>query len=66
MIQKLKTALNQSNKFLITTHKSPHGDAIGSSVACYHFLNAQGKESLIVLPDEPADFLLPFLKNVDF
>ena len=65
MIQKLKTALNQSNKFLITTHKSPDGDAIGSSVACYHFLKAQGKESLIVLPDEPADFLLPFLKNVD-
>ena len=66
MIQKLKTALNQSNKILITTHKSPDGDAIGSSVACYHFLKAQGKESLIVLPDEPADFLLPFLKNVDF
>ena len=66
MIQKLKTALNQSNKILITTHKSPDGDAIGSSVAWHHFLKAQGKESLILLPDEPADFLLPFLKNVDF
>ena len=66
MIQKLKTALNQSNKILITTHKSPDGDAIGSSVAWFHFLKAQGKEALIVLPDEPADFLLPFLKNVDF
>lgn len=66
MIQKLKTALNQSNKILITTHKSPDGDAIGSSVAWHHFLKAQGKESLILLPDEPADFLHPFLKNVDF
>ena len=66
MIQKLKTALNQSNKILITTHKSPDGDAIGSSVAWHHFLKAQGKESLILLPDEPADFLLSFLKNVDF
>ena len=66
MIQKLKTTLNQSNKILITTHKSPDGDAIGSSVAWHHFLKAQGKESLILLPDEPADFLLPFLKNVDF
>ena len=66
MIQKLKTALNQSNNILITTHKSPDGDAIGSSVAWFHFLKAQGKEVLIVLPDEPADFLLPFLKNVDF
>ena len=66
MIQKLKTARNQSNNILITTHKSPDGDAIGSSVAWHHFLKAQGKESLILLPDEPADFLLPFLKNVDF
>jgi len=66
MIQKLKTALNQSNKILITTHKSPDGDAIGSSVAWHHFLKAQGKESLILLPDEPADFLLPFLKDLDF
>ena len=60
MIQKLKTALNQSNKILITTHKSPDVDAIGSSVAWFHFLKAQGKEALILLPDEPADFLLPF------
>ena len=66
MIEKLRTALAQSKKLLITTHKSPDGDAIGSSVAWYHFLKAQGKEALIVLPDEPADFLLPFLKNVDF
>ena len=66
MIEKLRTALAQSKKLLITTHKSPDGDAIGSSVAWFHFLKAQGKEALIVLPDEPADFLLPFLKNVDF
>ena len=66
MIEKLRTALAQSKKLLITTHKSPDGDAIGSSVAWFHFLKAQRKEALIVLPDEPADFLLPFLKNVDF
>ena len=41
MIDKIKTALAQSKKLLITTHKSPDGDAIGSSVACYHFLKAQ-------------------------
>jgi bifunctional oligoribonuclease and PAP phosphatase NrnA len=66
MIQKLNTALSQSSKILITTHKSPDGDAIGSSVAWYHFLKVQGKEVLIFLPDEPADFLCPFLQNVDF
>jgi bifunctional oligoribonuclease and PAP phosphatase NrnA len=66
MIEKLKIALAQAKKILITTHKSPDGDAIGSSVAWYHFLKSQGKETLIVLPDEPADFLRPFLQNVDF
>ena len=66
MIDKLKTALGHSKKILITTHKSPDGDAIGSSVAWYHFLKAQGKEALIVLPDEPADFLVPFLNDIDF
>ena len=66
MIDKLKTALGHSKKILITTHKSPDGDAIGSSVAWYHFLKAQWKEALIVLPDEPADFLVPFLNDIDF
>ena len=66
MIEKLKIALAQAKKILITTHKSPDGDAIGSSVAWYHFLKSQGKETLIVLPDEPADFLRSFLQNVDF
>ena len=66
MIEKLKIALAQAKKILITTNKSPDGDAIGSSVAWYHFLKVQGKEVLIVLPDAPADFLLPFLNDVDY
>ncbi len=48
MIDKLKTALAQSKKILITTHKSPDGDAIGSSVAWFHFLKSQGKEASIL------------------
>ncbi len=66
MIQKLKSALARSNKILITTHKSPDGDAIGSSVALYHFLKAQNKESLILLPDAPPDFLFSFLEDVNY
>jgi bifunctional oligoribonuclease and PAP phosphatase NrnA len=66
MIEKLKIALAQAKKILITTHKSPDGDAIGSSVALYHFLKAQNKESLILLPDNPPAFLFSFLEDVNY
>lgn len=66
MIQKLKSALTKSKKILITTHKSPDGDAIGSSVALYLFLKSQNKESLILLPDAPPDFLFSFLDDVNY
>jgi len=52
------TRINDARKILITTHKSPDGDAIGSSVACAHFLKAQNKEVLILLPDLPAKNLM--------
>ena len=52
--------------FLITTHKSPDGDAIGSASACYFFLKNLGKEAIVLLPDSPADFLIPFLQNVNY
>ena len=48
------TLLNKASNVLITTHKSPDGDAIGSSVAFAHFLKSYGKQCLILLPDLPA------------
>ncbi len=42
---------------MITTHKSPDGDAIGSSLALYHFLKKKGKEVAVVVPDAFPDFL---------
>jgi len=60
------TRINNARKILITTHKSPDGDAIGSSVACAHFLKAQNKEVLILLPDLPAKNLMSFLDDIPF
>ncbi len=57
--------ISESKRILITTHKSPDGDAIGSSVACFNLLKALGKKPFLLLPDLPAPNLLSFLENVD-
>ena len=66
MTDALRLHIDKSQKALITTHKSPDGDAIGSVVSWYFFLKNMGKEAHILVPDRPADFLLPFLKDVEY
>ena len=66
MIETFNSFLAQADKVLITTHKSPDGDAIGSAVACYHFIKAQGKSVEILLPDLPAQNAMSFLDGVDY
>jgi bifunctional oligoribonuclease and PAP phosphatase NrnA len=66
MIETFKKLLNDANKVLVTSHKSPDGDAIGSSVACYEFLKSIGKSPFILLPDPPASNLMCFLDDVDY
>ena len=46
-----------ANKIVITTHKSPDGDAIGSALAMHHFLKSLGKTPITLLPDTAPDFL---------
>lgn len=56
----IKTAqklINQSNKVAILTHMSPDGDAMGSSLAMRHFLEAQGKHVHVIVPNAFPDFL---------
>jgi len=66
MIQQLHSLLENNNSILITTHKSPDGDAIGSSVAWFEFVKNLGKRAFVLIPDEPSASLLPFLKDVDY
>lgn len=59
--QKIKDAKH----ILISTHKSPDGDAIGSSLGLYHFLKSFGKTDVqILIQDKYADNML-WLKDVD-
>ncbi|MEZ4992136.1 MAG: bifunctional oligoribonuclease/PAP phosphatase NrnA [Saprospiraceae bacterium] len=42
----------------ITTHRNPDGDAIGSSLALYHYLKLLGHSVKIVAPSEYPDFMV--------
>jgi len=53
----LNELLEASESIVITAHKSPDGDAVGSSLALMHYLVSQGKRVRVLLPDGFADFL---------
>ena len=55
--QELKVLLSSPKKIVITTHKSPDGDAIGSSLGLLHLLKQLGHEVQIITPNEYAKFL---------
>lgn len=56
--------IQSSNKILITSHVSPDGDSIGSSLALWNFLKEQGKKPKVVMNDSiPSN--LRFLKGAD-
>ena len=57
IIKSLKSLLSSPKKILLTTHKSPDGDAIGSSLALYHYLKSEGHEVTVSTPDEMPGFL---------
>ncbi|MFA5393848.1 MAG: bifunctional oligoribonuclease/PAP phosphatase NrnA [Candidatus Ratteibacteria bacterium] len=49
--------LSTYRSFFITSHLAPDGDAIGSEIALYFFLKAQGKKAIIVNDESvPPDY----------
>ena len=51
-IQKINKYIEKGKSFVIISHVSPDGDALGSSLALFHFLKACGKEKVaVVLPN---------------
>jgi len=56
-MDKIRKVLDDANQIVITTHKSPDGDAIGSSLALYHYLNKIGKKVTVIVPDAFPVFL---------
>ncbi len=58
--------IQNANKIAIFTHQSPDGDAMGSSLAIYHFVTSFGKNAQVIVPNAFPDFLawLPGAKDV--
>ena len=50
-IERLRALINGTTRMVITCHKSPDGDALGSSLALCHVLQRLGKEVNVVTPD---------------
>jgi phosphoesterase RecJ-like protein len=56
-IQKVKKYIEKGDKFVILTHITPDGDALGSSLGLYHFLNEFGKDNVsVVVPNHFPSF----------
>ena len=50
-IERLRAFINGVQRIVITCHKSPDGDALGSSLALCHVLRRLGKDAVVVTPD---------------
>lgn len=63
-IEKVFTLIKESNQIVITTHLSPDGDALGSSLALYNYLQRKGKTVKLIVPNS-FPYFLKWLKGVD-
>jgi phosphoesterase RecJ-like protein len=56
-ISELQELLNVPRNIIITTHQRPDGDAIGSSLALYHYLQRKGHRPTVISPTDYPEFL---------
>lgn len=56
-IDTVKVLLSKPQKIVIIPHKNPDGDAIGSTLALWHYLQNRGQEATIVSPNDYPKFL---------
>ncbi len=56
-IEALKDLLAQPKYIVITSHRNPDGDAIGSSLGLYHYLKKGGHHVQVMFPSEFPDFV---------
>ncbi|MBO7415216.1 MAG: bifunctional oligoribonuclease/PAP phosphatase NrnA [Bacteroidaceae bacterium] len=56
-VSEFRIWLDYADRFVVISHMSPDGDAIGSSLALCRYLRSLGKEAVAVVPDSPPDFL---------
>ena len=57
LITKVKKAIDKVDKIAIVVHVGPDGDAMGSSLALWHYLMTIEKEPVVIVPTPFATFL---------
>jgi len=55
--EQLQALIRESQTIIVTCHRSPDGDAIGSCLGWAEYLRSCGKEPVIIVPDQYPDFL---------
>lgn len=56
-IERLGQVIDGNKMFVLTCHAGPDGDALGSTLGMAHYLQALGKEAVVIVPDAYPDFL---------
>jgi phosphoesterase RecJ-like protein len=56
-IEEIKPLLEGPKKVVVTMHQKPDADAMGSSLAMYHYLRQKGHEVAVISPTNFPDFL---------
>ena len=64
LVTKFKDWQKEYKQFVIIAHTNPDGDAIGSSLALYHYLKYLRKNVCVIMPNQFPDFLC-FLPRAD-
>jgi phosphoesterase RecJ-like protein len=66
MLAEVLRSIEQRDRFVLTSHARPDGDAVGSSLACCEILRSMGKQAEVVLRDGVPRIYqpLPFAEEV--
>lgn len=56
--QQIEQEILKASHIVITSHKSPDGDSVGSSLGLLHFIEKLGRKAIICHPDPAPEFLL--------
>lgn len=56
-LARFRQLVAESENIVICCHKSPDGDALGSSLAMAEYLRHKGKKPVVIVPDAYPDFL---------
>lgn len=65
-IDELKSLLSTPKDIVILSHRNPDGDAVGASLALYHFFLQFGHAVRVIMPSEYPEFLgwMPGVQNI--